>query len=543
MNSLLSKPLSGSLPWLAAILSGIFISCAFPPLEAGGIIWIALVPLLLTTNTFSCSRPGGIGFVMGLSFFISNLWWIGHVTIIGMLFLCTYLALYFALWFKLHCFWKKLFSDHTQSNPSALSLTFFKIGALSASTWTLLEWIRGWFLSGFGWNGLAISQYQMIPLLQWASIGGPLLISWWIVFVNVVLAHAILRFHNDIRTGRGYRRYLDLYLILVGFMVIHLWGFFQLRSHDSDKIKSLRYLSVQPNIPQSEKYVPMNGTQILLKHLRLTLDAIPLASPDLVLWPETSSGKVYKTDFELRAAVERVQKTGSFDFIFGAIDIEEAKSFNAAFWLPPRDSATSGSIYHKNHLVIFGEYTPFWDTFPYLGKIYPITRGFDWGKELKTFQLVRNPVRVAPIICFEDTLSSLVREVNRQDPEILINLTNDAWFKDSPGAQQHLANAVFRTVEFDLPMIRSTNSGVTCQISQKGIIERILKDEKENKIEIEGVLVSDLKWTPSRVTFYEKFGNWIVLLSTLLISGLLLKNKYIILFSPQSGQSIAKNYK
>lgn len=518
MSRLLSPSLfRSSLPWISALLGGFLLGLALPPYQANGLAWVAFVPLILSAFITPPKNPGGVGFVMGLSFFGSTLWWIGHVTIIGAFFLCSYLSIYFSLWFRLHQFWSTRFLSPSTSDAKAISLTSFKIAALSASSWTLLEWTRGWFLTGFGWNGLAITQSHVIPIIQWASVGGTLLISWWIVFVNVILAYGIRRFHEDIRTGRGYRRYLDLYLVLVAFMGIHLWGFFRIQSLPSQTIHSLRYVSIQPNIPQSEKFSPMSGTQILLKHMNLTLNAIEGVSPDLVLWPETSSGKIFSTDFELKESVERIQKAGNFDFIMGAIDLENEKTFNAAFWFPPSEGIQPKEIYHKNHLVVFGEYTPFWDTFPYLGSLYPITRGYSWGKGMKVFTLARNPVRVAPIICFEDTLSSLVREANQQKPEILINLTNDAWFKDSPAAEQHLANAVFRTVEFDLPMIRSTNSGVTCHITQNGIVERVLKNENGKKIEIEGALISDLRWTPSQTTLYERWGNWIVLVSLLIL--------------------------
>ncbi len=517
---------------IAALLSGWLMTLSFPPYDASGVIWVALVPIILANFLIPTppvgfpSLPGrrltsgAMGFWMGLLFFGTSLWWIGYVTIIGTSFLCVYLAIYFAAWNRFQNFWTRriLLSSEEQKTgkPSAISLTYFKIAALSASTWTLLEWIRSWMLTGFGWNGLAVSQYRVVPILQWASVGGTLLITWWIVFVNVLLALGIRRFHQDIREGRGYRRYLDLYLLLVGFMAIHLWGFFKIKSPDTAEIHTLRYAAIQANIPQNEKYAPISGTQILLKHMNLTMDAIQTNNPELVLWSETACGKVYKTDFELRACVDRLQKSGSFDFIMGAIDVDEDKSYNSAFWFPPLSSQIQGSIYHKNHLVVFGEYTPFWDTFPRLGRWIPMTAGFDWGDQSSVFSLQRSGVKVAPIICFEDTLSSIVREANQQKPEVLINLTNDAWFESSPGAAQHLANAVFRTVEFDIPMIRCTNSGITCQINQKGIVEKVLQDKAGKRVEIEGALIDDLHWTPSVVTPYERYGNWIVSVSFLI---------------------------
>ncbi len=517
---------------IAALLSGWLMTLSLPPYNASGTIWVALVPIVLANFLIPPSPPGfplfsshqlssgAMGFWMGLLFFGTTLWWVGHVTVVGACALILYLALYFAVWNRLHHFWTKGFlelNENSSHERSAISLGYIKIATLSSSTWVILEWTRSWMLGGFPWNGLATSQHRVIPILQWASIGGTLLISWWIVFVNVIIALAIRRFHHDIRSGRGYRRYLDLYLMLVAFMGIHLWGFYQVKATADDSLKTLRYASIQPNVPQNEKYESMNGMQILMQHMKLTLESIQGFNPQLVLWPETVCGKVYKTDFDLRACVERVQKMGSFDFIIGTLDIDEDKTFNSALWFPPIGSAIHGGIYHKQHILPFGEYTPFWDTFPYLGRWIPMTRGFDSGEKSALFSLQRSQVKVTPIICFEDTLSSIVRRANDQQPEVLINLTNDAWFKDSPGAAQHLANAVFRTVEFDLPMIRCTNTGITCQINQKGIVEKIFQDEHGNSLEIEGALKGDLQWTKSKVTPYEKWGDWILILSGLFL--------------------------
>ena len=517
---------------IASLLSGWLMALSLPPHNASGTIWVALVPIILANFLIPLPPPGfpllarfqlssgAMGFWMGLLFFGTTLWWVGHVTIIGTCALILYLSLYFSIGNQLHHYWINHFfqiDSNRSPKPSQISLAYFGLAALSASSWTILEWIRGWMLGGFPWNGMATSQYRLIPILQWASVGGTLLITWWIVFVNVMIALAIRRFHQDIKTGRGYRRYLDLYLLMVTFLGIHLWGFFKIKTPADDSLKTLRYAAIQPNVPQSEKYDLMSGTEILLRHLKLTQESIQGFNPELVLWPETVCGKVYKTDFELRASVERVQKIGSFDFIMGTLDIAEDKTFNAAIWFPPFNSPVHGAIYHKNHILPFGEYTPFWDTFPHLGRWIPLPRGFDSGEQSALFFLHRSQVKVAPIICFEDTLSSLVRKVNRLQPEVLINLTNDAWFKDSPGAAQHLANSVFRTVEFDLPMIRCTNTGITCQINQKGIIEKIFQDKNGNSIESEGALKGDLQWTKSKITPYEKFGDWILILSALFL--------------------------
>lgn len=500
---------------LSAILSGVLLVLALPPFNAGGLAWVALIPVLLANgisvgekpvlSRWRLMPPGAIGYWMGLFFFAGAFWWVAYVTVVGVIALILYLAVYPALWVWAH--------DQLKSR-GIRSIDTLSWAATSASVWVVLEWCRSWFLTGLGWNGLAVTQHRMIPMVQLASVGGTLLISWLIVFVNVVLACAIRRAYEEIRSGEGYRRHWDLYLTIGLLMGTFFWGMQRIINAPKGELKSIRYALVQPNIPQDEKYEAMNATEVIQRHVRMSREAL-LMDPELLVWPETATGKIFKTDFELRAAVNYLMRGKRFDFVMGALDVEEGKQFNAAFWFPPNEKR--GKIYRKNHLVLFGEYTPFWDTFPHLGRWFPMTPGFDAGEGAAIFELREGAVRALPLICFEDTVSDLARRFNEEKPDFLLNLTNDAWFKDSPGAEQHLANAIFRTVELDLPMLRCANSGVSAVVNQSGAVLDTIKDDQGRRVEVDGVKVGLLQWAPSRVTLYEKYGNWIVIFSLLII--------------------------
>ena len=117
---------------------------------------------------------------------------------------------------------------------------------------------------------------------------------------------------------------------------------------------------------------------------------------------------------------------------------------------------------------------------------------------------------MAPLICFEDTLPDLTRKFALLQPDLFINITNDGWFNQSPQSRQHLANAVFRTIEFRRPMLRVTNSGVTVAISEKGVILQELKSPDTDSTFISGAMRGELKIPEYRETLYARWGDWIV---------------------------------
>jgi apolipoprotein N-acyltransferase len=119
---------------------------------------------------------------------------------------------------------------------------------------------------------------------------------------------------------------------------------------------------------------------------------------------------------------------------------------------------------------------------------------------------------LAPLICFEDTIPQQVRLAAALQPDLLVNITNDGWFQNSPGAEHHLINAVVRAVETDLPMLRCANTGITAAISPLGVIQAELRSGGR-AVGVEGVLSQTLEWSPHHDTPYQRLGNWVVWLA------------------------------
>jgi apolipoprotein N-acyltransferase len=128
------------------------------------------------------------------------------------------------------------------------------------------------------------------------------------------------------------------------------------------------------------------------------------------------------------------------------------------------------------------------------------------------------PIRIAPLICFEDAVPRVVRRAAKNLPHLLVNLTNDAWFGASAGSRQHLENARLRAVETRLPLLRATNDGVTVLINARGVIVAEVRDPESGSIREPGFLTGDLDLFEPRATSYVKWGEWPVWFSMGLVA-------------------------
>ena len=217
-------------------------------------------------------------------------------------------------------------------------------------------------------------------------------------------------------------------------------------------------------------------------------------------------------DEESRKFVMDLASSSETDLLLGTIDIDRRDVYNAALLIS--DGGERVQVYRKIHLVPFGEFVPGRHTVPLLAQIVgdQVPGDFKEGREHTVFTLTNGEVHVAPLICFEDTMGELTRQFvlpteTSPGANLLVDMTNDAWFQRSAGSHQHLANAIFRCVETRRPMIRAANTGVTCFVNQFGRITQILTDETGSTF-TEGVLAGESKVpTEHELTFYARHGE------------------------------------
>jgi apolipoprotein N-acyltransferase len=189
--------------------------------------------------------------------------------------------------------------------------------------------------------------------------------------------------------------------------------------------------------------------------------------------------------------------------------------FNSAFLIRP-DGNCAG-VYHKQKLVIFGEYIPLARWLPFLKWFTPITDGWTAGDQPVVF--ADGDLACAPLICFEDVFPGVARRAAAGGPDFLVNLTNDGWFRESAEQWQHLANAVFRAVENGLPLVRAANNGITCWVDQHGRVRQVLRGSSGGEYG-PGTLALEIPLAQDRqTTFYQRHGNWFAWVCSIMALG------------------------
>ena len=489
--------------WLLPVVAGALLATAYPPYRASELAWLALIPLFFAVEDCPRGEAFRRGYLAGLVFFGMTTWWTLHVTVAGMVGLVAFLALYFgaaALAFR------ELSARDDRAWRNVLVAFVF------TAVWVTLEWVRGKFLfGGFGWNGLGVSQYQALPLIQIASVTGVYGVSAMVCLINVTLFFTIRRFvrqlaHPEVATRRlSWEFYVAMILVCGSF----LYGLKQMpRSGPSSR--QLRVALIQGNIPQSLKFDPAEKTMITERYRRLT-ERAAILKPDLIVWPESATPEPLRFSADSYRLATNAAVTAGAYLLTGTLDEADGAAFNSAMLVSP--NARLVGVYRKHHLVPFGEYVPVRKILPFLKWLTPIGDSFERGREFTVFEACG--YRFGAVICFEDTVPDLYRQFVGQGVDFMVNLTNDAWFKDSPAAELHLANAVFRAVETRRPLVRCTNNGVTGIVTEQGLLDK----STQVPLFSEGLWVGELN-VPARLpaTPYVLYGDWFVGVCALIVA-------------------------
>lgn len=518
-------------PWLAAICSGLLCAGCFAPFNVWWLCWIALAPLLAAVwfsgegARFRGLRNLLLGYVAGLAFFWTVFSWLTTVTALGWFLLQFYMAIYFAIWSWLAGAlrprvapaaaavssdkpWEARPEDSPLARSPWLKSTHnLRLAFLLASAWVAHEFLRSIVFSGWGWNTLGSALHAHWTLIQIAEFTGVAGLSFVVAFANVIAVATVRRFVIETQV-RALRPHFDLTLTLTGITAMMVFG---IRAARVERPSTpLRVALVQANVAREQKFDAAFTKEIFERFRRLSRPAIESqAPPQLIVWPESSTPAPVLTDEETYEFVTGFASGAKSDLLLGTIDLEDKRAYNAAL-LVSKDGQHQ-QLYRKVHLVPFGEYIPGRYTIPLLARIVgdQVPEDFAFGTEHTVFQLTGSGLRVAPLICFEDTIGELTRHFVLGGAALLANVTNDGWFLRSAGSQQHLANAVFRCVETRRPMVRAANTGVTCVINETGRVTEMLLDETGSQF-TEGVLTGEVAVpTNGELTFYVRHGEWV----------------------------------
>jgi apolipoprotein N-acyltransferase len=544
-------------PWIAAIVTGLLYAGCFAPFNHDWLCWFALTPLLAAIwfsgaeSKRRWARDLLLGYVAGLSFFWTVFSWLQTVTVPGWLLVGAYMALYVALWSwlcgllrpglrplrdrpiegvaavtrRLNEYaaqqpgnagvistepvpdYSELPADSAaRRSPWLSSVNNLRLAFLLAAAWVAQEWLRSVVFSGWGWNTLGTALHAQLVLIQIAEFTGVAGLSFLVAFTNVILLATVRRFILETQV-KPMRPHFDLTLTMAGIVGVMGFGLHALQVKPEST--PLNIALVQPNIPRDEKFTVEFATKTFDQFTRLSRPALEAnARTDLLVWPESSMpGPVLSDELSHRFVMD-FSASAKADLMLGTIDQDETHAYNAALLVS--DAGARLQMYRKVHLVPFGEYVPGRHTIPLLARVVgdQVPDDFAFGKEYTVFKLSGDKAKIAPLICFEDTIGDLARQFVLAGANLLVNVTNDGWFLRSAGSQQHLANAVFRCVETRLPMVRAANTGVTCFINQFGNITQTLVDEHGSQF-TEGTLLGQVAIAANaEPTFYVRYGEW-----------------------------------
>jgi apolipoprotein N-acyltransferase len=485
-----------------AVLSGLLLFLSFPKFGSGILAWVALVPLLHALRNASLREGFKTGFLAGMVAHVGTLYWISHVVvqygylplyvgIAAMLLLAAYLSLYTA------CF--------------ALGVVFLRARGmvlfLSAPLlWTLLEFARSYLLTGFPWENLAYSQYLYGNIIQIADITGIYGITFMIVLVNAVL-------YNVLTAKLRQEKYPVAGIVAACALLTVVYGYGHFRTAEIHGLlkKALtdEVALIQGNIDQSIKWNPSYQSETVDIYRTLSLSSIP-AKGGLIIWPETAAPLYFERPSPLRESVIDLARTSGRPLLFGSPRYEEEgerMSFMNCAYLLQADGVVAGR-YDKVHLVPYGEYVPLRKLFPFVGKLVEGIGDFRPGKGFDP--IVNGGHRLGVLICYEAIFPEAARDYKRNKADLLVNITNDAWFGATSAPYQHLSMAVFRAVETRLYLVRAANTGISAIIDPTGkILSQTCIFERT-------VLKGGVKFIDEE-TFYAAYGDIFVYLCGIML--------------------------
>jgi apolipoprotein N-acyltransferase len=487
-----------------AVASGLALGLAFPKFDHGLLAWVALVPLFYAIEGESLRRVFWWAYLQGFAAYVVELYWIPiplhdfadvrmEFAIFPMLALAGIVAFNTAV-----AIWAGEFVARRTRIPTVLTMPI---------AWTAVEWFRTYVPAAFPWNLLGYTAYKNLELIQFAEFTGVYGVSALIVFFNAVVYVVIFR--------RGGNRLQAVSLSTLTAMMIALVAFGAWRISDLKSAPSagnFKVAMVQGNIPQSLKWDPKFLPQSYGVYQDETADAAKRGA-DLVVWPEAAAAFLFQpddqypaelaSDAEYRTALLTLAKDQHEPILFGAPALARADGrlgfYNRAYLVSANGEGEVDAHYDKIELVPFGEYVPARAILGFF--VNKVVNGFGDlipGSAQTLFDL--KGAKLGILICYESIFPDLTRREVNEGANVLVNITNDAWYGESSAPYQVLAMAALRSVETKVPMVRVANTGFSALIEPSGRITQRTPLFKR------GTTIVDVSWRPVR-TLYTMVGD------------------------------------
>lgn len=489
---------------ILSILSGMLLIAGFPPFDLYLLAWVALVPLLISLWEKEAKVSFILGTITGFIYFIGTIYWVfnsmynyGHLSAILSGVILIILSLYLAAYIGLFAVVFNSLSDRSRI-PSIV---------IAPVLWVTLEVIRTYAFTGFPWSMLGYTQYKFLTLIQISDITGIYGISFLVAAVNGVVFD--VAFNGPRRVNKMPlfpEKPITASVVACIILILLTLGYGIWRLNKDIKGRTIRASVIQGNIDQVVKWDSQHKEEILNTYERMSLSASAEA-PDIIVWPESSLPFIYDYEDEPITAFHAFQRDLHTSLLFGGVIAKKDKDGNTLYSNSALLLSSEGkllSTYDKIHLVPYGEYIPLKKLFPFINKLTAGAGDFMPGKEpvvMKTsFASIGN------LICYEIIFPGLVRKFVNHGADLLITITNDAWFGRTSAPYQHFSMAVFRAIENRVPVVRAANTGISGFIDSKGRIKR------KSDIFVEALLSEQVTLGAFGKSFYTKFGDLFALL-------------------------------
>ncbi|MGI8426840.1 MAG: apolipoprotein N-acyltransferase [Actinomycetota bacterium] len=479
---------------LLGALSGGLAYLAFPPVDAGWVAFVALVPLVLIFRRGKQGEVAAASAAFAIVFFGLLISWMRLVTLPGYIALVLLQAFWIVAVLQIGCAARK-------SAPGPLWVAVFPVAFLAS------EYLRAHFpFGGFGWGGFGYTQHNNLAMLRLAGFTGVWGLSLLVITVNAFVAEAAKGFLKP-EGGLGKLRWSAR---------VHLRGAAGWASAalalplvcgllppvEPLKGRSAKIAMVQGNAPEGTYDPNADDLTVLRSHIRLTRRLPPGPKPALVVWPEGAFDRDPYADPQLEGPLKAIIRDTAAPFLVGAL--VEAKAGSGAVRnssLLFRPNATQAGVYAKQNLVPYGE------TVPGRRFLEPLVRGISRipvdltaGTESTVFTLPQG--RFASAICYESTYPDLVRNFVRNGARLLVVSTNDSSFGRTSASLQHLAFSQLRAAENRMWVAHTALSGVSAVVAPTGRVT------KRTGLFVPDLVVANIRFA-TKTTSYATFGDWV----------------------------------
>jgi apolipoprotein N-acyltransferase len=486
-----------------AILCGCLLVLSCASFDIWPLAWIAWAPVIWIVLDDQSENAWAYGFLCGL---VANAggfyWFIGflerfaHLPFIAALPIFLVLISYQAIGWALFCYFLR--GLHKTAGLPVTFLAPILFAAIEFAMPNLFVWY------------FAITQAWVTPVIQIAEMTGPLGVSFLLILCNALLYEAA----HALRT----RAPFPLRRVLAGGGVLAAcigFGFVRIQQVQAARNAAPTFMVgvVQANVGVHQKRQLEDAQRQLFTHQKVSA-VLAQAGADLILWPETSYPYGFGRDLprdRLPGDPRRVHDGFQTPIIFGTLTMDGDSRFpyNSAI-LIDKNSEVRGR-FDKNRLIIFGEYLPYYQQLQFIKRWVPDVDNFARGTDVTKFplELATGTVQIAPMISNEDILPAFGRRLARLRPNLLVDLTNDAWFGNTSEPWEHLALSVYRAVEMRLDLVRAVNTGVSAFIDSTGRVyakTRVVDPDDASNAEPDSLL--ERVAVQQTQTLYATVGEW-----------------------------------